>query len=75
MSSYRLVTLVDVSSQEMMDWQALVCPLCGAPARPAWLRAGLAAFVAAAVCDACGCICRAAGAFSLDAVIDEDKQR
>ena len=62
----RLVILVNVSSEELMDREVLVCPMCGAPARPSYLRAGLSSFVAATVCAVCECVCRASSTFSLD---------
>lgn len=62
---FRFFTLEKVSSQELMDQDAPACPICGAPAQPTFLRAGLASFVAALACIPCRCMFRAANAFSL----------
>lgn len=63
---FRLLYLDGISSQELLDMDQLVCPLCGAPAQPAYLRAGLTSFVAALVCVQCHSITRASDAFFLD---------
>jgi hypothetical protein len=61
-----LVVLEDVSSQQFLEITVLACPMCNQPMMPDPLRAGLAAFVAATVCPACGCRVRANDAFSIE---------
>ena len=62
---FRLFTLENLSSQELMDQDAPACPICGAPALRTFLRAGLASVVAALMCIPCRSMFRAADAFSL----------
>ena len=61
-----LVVLENVSSQQMMAGALLVCPLCGGQLHPLYLRAGPAAFVAAATCLTCRSLVRARDAFSIE---------
>jgi hypothetical protein len=61
-----LIVLEDVSSLQLMDGALPACPLCGGQMTPEPLRAGLAAFVAAAACPTCKCLVRANDAFSIE---------
>ena len=61
-----LVVLENVSSQQFMAGALRVCPLCGGQLHPLYLRAGPAAFVAAATCPTCRCLVRANNAFSIE---------
>jgi len=62
---FRFFTLENLTSQELLDQDAPICPICGAPALRTFLRAGLESFVAALMCIPCHSMFRAADAFSL----------
>jgi len=60
-----LIVLENISSEELMDGALPFCPLCEGRLEPTFLRAGPAAFVAAAACPTCRCLARANDAFSI----------